>query len=134
MNAGTPRQSMGTWWITWAAILGGLPMFFIFLQSSNGAASSGGIDQRLWPLALIPLILSTVIRWAVLPRMGSAQVAMPVFVVGLALAETCCFLGVFLFPTARNELFAASAVGILQLMPFFAAWASVWGHILQLNN
>lgn len=121
MNAGTPRQSIVTWWITWAAILGGLPMFFVFLQPTGGLASGGGLNQSLWPLALFPFVLGAVVRWVILPRMTSAQVALPVFVVGMALSETCCFLGTFLFPAARNELFAASTVGILQYLPRFAA-------------
>lgn len=109
---------MLNWWITWAAILSGLPMFYVFLQPSKSPA--GGLDPSWWPLALLPFVLSSIVRWGVLPRMATAQVAMPVFVVGLALSEACCFLGTFLFPTARNELFVASGLGILQFMPFFA--------------
>ncbi len=121
MNAGTPGQSIVSWWITWAAILAGLPMFYVFLPPASGLASGGGLNQNLWPLALIPFVLGTVVRWVILPRMTSAQAAMPVFVVGLALSEICCFLGTFLFPAARNELFAGSFVGVLQFMPLFAA-------------
>lgn len=96
-------------------------MFFVFLQPTGGLASGGGLNQSLWPLALFPFVLGAVVRWVILPRMTSAQVALPVFVVGMALSETCCFLGTFLFPAARNELFAASTVGILQYLPRFAA-------------
>ena len=46
--------------------------------------------------------------------------AFPLFVMGIALAEMPCFLGIFLFPSHMQELFALSALGIFQFVPFFA--------------
>lgn len=117
MNGSSPPPTVATWWIVWFSILAGIPMFAFFLKPPGAA----GLDSSLWPVALLPFVMATVIRWAVLPRLGTVQTVFAVFIAGMAMAETCCFLGIFLFPGARYELITAGSLGVLQFVPLFAA-------------
>ena len=67
-----------------------------------------------------------IIRWVVLPRIGNAQAALALFMFGLAIAEATCFLGLFIFPAHKQELFALSVLGIVQFVPHFARRFYAW--------
>ena len=56
----------------------------------------------------------------VLPRMSDPQRGFVLFIVGLALAEACGILGIFLGGPYRDSLFALGMLGIGQWVPFFA--------------
>ena len=66
------------------------------------------------------LFVSIVIRWLVLPRATEPNRAIVLFVVGLALAEGCGFLGIFLGGPYRDSLFVLGLLGIIQYAPFYA--------------
>ena len=72
-------------------------------------------------LALIPLLASSAIRWAVLPRMKVAVTALPFFIMGIALSESVSFLGLFLFPAYKGALCLLSGIGIFQFAPYYAS-------------
>ena len=59
-------------------------------------------------------------RWLVLPRYDEMRRAFAMYVVGLALAEGCGILGIFLGGVYRDDVFALGVLGVLQFMPFFA--------------
>lgn len=69
---------------------------------------------------LAPLFVSIIIRWLVLPRYHDLRRAFPMFIVGLALAEACGLLGVFLGGPYHDDLFVLGVLGMAQYMPFFA--------------
>lgn len=68
----------------------------------------------------MPVVLSVVVRWLVLPRAVIPQLALPLFIVGIALAEATCFFGLFIFPEHKQALVLTSALGIFQFIPLFA--------------
>jgi hypothetical protein len=107
------------WWMFWVAMQSGIPMFYRFLSKASREQPSQA-DSWLWLVAVLPLVFSCVIRWIVLPRLTNAMMALPVFVVGLALAEACCLLGLFLFPAHKLDLTVIAFLGIFQYIPFFA--------------
>jgi len=113
-------------WIIWAVILSGLPMIYLFLgQTGTSVASSSTQNTGSLPLGLIaalpPLFCSIIVRWAVLPRMGQASKALVVFVMGLALAESCGIVGIILGGEHKNLLFLAGFLAVLQYIPLFAS-------------
>lgn len=67
-----------------------------------------------------PVFFSMVVRWIVLPRINQAQMGLAAFVIGIAFAESTCFMGLFIFPAHRSDLFILSMLGIIQFMPYFA--------------
>lgn len=71
-------------------------------------------------IGLVPLFVSIIIRWLVLPRYNDLQRAFPMFIVGLALAEACGLLGIFLGGPYRDDVFFLGVLGLAQFVPLFA--------------
>lgn len=110
-------RNIVVWWVLWAAFLAGIPQFYFLLGSKTPTTSS---SIGMAALALIPFFISAVIRWAVLPRMPDAKTAFTIFILGIAIAESVCFLGLFVFPSFKTPLVALSFLGIFQFAPYFA--------------
>lgn len=108
------------WWIVWAGLLTGLCALwwqFGFLKFTGNAPHANPFVDLV---GLVPLFVSIVVRWLVLPRYSDAAKAFPMFVVGLALAEGCGLLGIFMGGPYRDDLFLLGALGIIQFAPFYA--------------
>jgi hypothetical protein len=106
------------WWILWAGILAGLVAIYFVLGEQPAAVPTGRIVATDF-VGLVWLLASCLVRWLVLPRVRSVQSAFVLFVVGMALAESCGLMGIFL-SAFRNELFVLGMLGIVQWMPLFA--------------
>ncbi|MDB6023959.1 MAG: hypothetical protein JWM68_182 [Verrucomicrobiales bacterium] len=102
----------------WAFLLAGVVQIYFLLGMKTPPAAAGNSSMAF--LAAIPLFISTAIRWLVLPRIKAAQRALPLFLVGIALSEAVCILGLFIFTGAKLPLFCLSVLGILQFAPFYA--------------
>lgn len=72
-------------------------------------------------LGLLPVAASILVRWVILPRISEARQAFPIFILGIALAEASCFIGLFVFPAYKEAFFAFSLLGIAQFVPVFAS-------------
>jgi len=121
MNSNESKQPLIVFWALWASFQTGIFMIYHFIGSAaSNRHPSVVADSGLWLTAVVPFAISTMIRWLVLPKVKNIQVALAVFVFGIAFAETTCFMGLFIFPTHKLELFLLSAVGIFQFIPFFA--------------
>jgi hypothetical protein len=115
-----PRQQLIVWWLLWAAFQTGIFMFARFLGSNHAQEGLSSPDSPAWLAGFVPLCISMTIRWLVLPQVRTAQAGLPLFLVGIAVAEITCFLGLFIFPEHQKELVALSAIGVFQFVPFFA--------------
>jgi hypothetical protein len=106
-------------WFVWGAMLTSLlsiGVVFVFLRAPEPAAA----NPLLGLVALVPLFVSIVIRWLVLPRVDAdGKSGLPMFLVGVALAEGSGLLGVFLGGPYRDDLFVLGVLGIVQYAPFF---------------
>jgi hypothetical protein len=114
-----PKQQLIVWWVLWAAFLAGVFVMYFAMGSGLGTSVLAA-SSTLWPAAAVPVVISIVIRWLVLPRAQNALSALQIFVVGIVLAEVTFFLGMFIFPAQKLALFILSALGIFQFIPFFA--------------
>jgi hypothetical protein len=118
-DAARHKAQLLVWWIIWASILSGLVIIYLFLgRGPMKPAVTGDLLVNL--SGVIPLFVSIVIRWLVLPRYDDLQKAFPVFIVGLALAEGCGILGIFLGGPFRDDLFVLGVLGVAQFVPLFA--------------
>ena len=113
----TNKPPLIAWWAIWFSLQMGLIFFYIFLSAAAKVTSSG---SPLWLIALGALVISSIIRWVMLPRFDNAQKAFPIFIMGMAFAESLCFFGLFLVPEHKLELFLLSFLGMLQFIPIFA--------------
>lgn len=113
------KQMLLIWWLIWAAVLVGLLVIY-FALGRGPIKPSPDKDVLKNLVGLVPLFVSIVIRWLVLPRFDSLQRALPLYVVGLALAETCGILGIFLGGAYRDDLFVLGVLGVTQFVPIFA--------------
>ena len=107
------------WWIIWAAILAGLLVIY-FALGRGPIKPSPDKDVLKNLVGLVPLFVSIVIRWLALPRFDSLQRAFPLYIAGLALAEACGILGIFLGGAYRDDLFLLGVFGVVQFVPIFA--------------
>jgi hypothetical protein len=103
------------WWSVWSAIIVGMVVVYLMPHPSPARVPS----ETLRYLPLIPLLLSTVVRWKVLPRFTGFR-AFPIFIIGVAFAEACGIFGIFLVPAHKQEYFFLSLAGIAQFFPIFA--------------
>lgn len=94
------------------------PILFRMIVASEFAGSERAGVFGL--LAVGPLALSSLLRWLVLPRQTELAKAFVLFVVGVAMAESCALLGIFLGGEHRDALALLGVFGTLQWLPFFA--------------
>ena len=108
------------WWVIWAAILGGLVVIYLTLGRTKPLPPATAQDPLQGLIGIVPLFISIVIRWLVLPRSTDPVRAFVLFVVGISLAEGCGLLGIFLGGPYRDSLFLLGVLGITQYVPFYA--------------
>jgi hypothetical protein len=90
-------------------------MIYVFL---------GQQPRKAPPVAIIDyigageVIISGLLRWLWLPRMQRGNQAFVFFIIGIALADGCAILGIFLSPRP-TELFALGVLGVVQWAPIF---------------
>ncbi len=107
-------------WAIWFALISGVLVIHFAIASPEWETISRGIESPLWLLALLPLAVSALVRWLLLPRFTTAHSALPVFIIGMALAESVAIAGIFVFSGHRAELVVLGLLGIAQFMPLFA--------------
>jgi len=106
-----------SWWMIWLAMQAGIfGMYFVLERTPLQQP----VESPFWIAGFIPLIASSVIRWVVIPKISVPQIAFPLFIVGIAMAEGLTFFGVFVFPAQKELFFLLSVVGIYQFIPTFA--------------
>lgn len=117
-DAQRARTQLMVFWIIWASILAGLIVIYAVLgQKPVKPVVAADLPVNL--VGIVPLFISIVIRWLVLPRCRDFARAFPVYVVGLALAEACGLLGIFLGGPYRESLFVLGVLGVTSYVPVF---------------
>ncbi|MDB6165400.1 MAG: hypothetical protein JWQ83_540 [Lacunisphaera sp.] len=113
-----PKTSLKVWWTIWAFLLADLLGIYSVLGRGPLPPPTPNPFANL--VGLVPLFVSIIIRWLVLPRVTERSRGFFMFIVGLALAEGCGIMGIFLGGPYRDSLVVLGALGIAQFMPFFA--------------
>lgn len=109
------------WWVLWGSILAGLVLIYLFFAQGRPLPANLPAQESLTGLiGLVPLFISIVIRWLVLPRSREPNRAFVLFIVGVSLAEACGILGIFLGGPYRDSLFVLGVLGVTQYVPFYA--------------
>jgi hypothetical protein len=114
------KAQLMIWWIIWAAILTGQILIYGALGRGPLPVPVPGANPFAHLIGFVPLFVSIIIRWLVLPRSTEPKAAFVMFIVGLALADACGMLGIFLGGPYRDSLFVLGVLGITQYVPFYA--------------
>lgn len=115
------RMRLLVWWIIWGADLVALVLIYVLLGRGPQGAKELLPETVLTGLVgLVPLLVSVVIRWLVLPRYTEMGRALVMFIIGLSLAEGGGLLGIFLGGPYRDDLFVFGLFGLVQYLPIFA--------------
>ena len=113
------RAQLLVWWILWGTFLTGLVILYVALgRGPVKPVVTADLMANL--IGIVPLFISIIIRWLVLPRFDNIPRAFPIFIIGLALAEACGILGIFLGGPYRDSLFVLGVLGVTQYVPVFA--------------
>ncbi len=123
MNGGSePAQPKApppvVWWVIWSALLAGVVVIYVFLGRGPLPPPVSNPFPHL--VGLVPLFISVLLRWLVLPKQRDPAKALVLFILGASLGEACAILGVFLGGPLRDELFVLGALGLVQWMPLYA--------------
>ena len=105
------------WWLVWVALLIGI--LFIYIEIGISKVIYDDPDMTMDYLGLQPLIVSVIIRWVVLPRLTHARAAFQLFIIGIVLAESASYIGLFLAQQWKEELFFLGLLGMIQFVPVF---------------
>ena len=91
------------------------------MRTTNSKKPPAADESALWLTGALPVLAGVIIRWNVLPRLKSLTQALPLMIVGIALAESAAFIGIFVFPAHQWELFIAAFLGVAQHAPVYAS-------------
>jgi hypothetical protein len=109
------------WWAIWGATTSFLLLlYFVFAFGKPMPVNASTSDLPRHLAGIVPLFLSIVIRWLILPRYTEEGRALVLFIVGVALAEACGILGLFLGGPYRDSLWVLGLLAVGQYVPFYA--------------
>jgi hypothetical protein len=108
------------WWVIWGAILVGLGAIYVAFGRRPLPAELPPEQSLTGLVGLAPLFVSVILRWLAFPRVREPQKAFAWFIVGVALAEACGILGIFLGGPYRDDLFVLGVLGVVQWIPLVA--------------
>lgn len=107
-------------WVVWFALFSSLFAYlFVLWPAARGAGSSAPAVLML-PMLITPAGISVFLRWFVIPGVATPQAVIITSIIGLALAESLTFYGIFLFSDYFQLFFLVSVFMVLQYIPLYA--------------
>jgi hypothetical protein len=116
MNQQAKYPLMPIAWLVWISMCISQLLVYFVIGEVKGI---DGIEAlRFFPV--LPLLMSSLLRWLVLPRITSKAKALPIFIAGAALADACGIAGSILAPELKETYLVLSFMGLAQFIPSFA--------------
>ena len=107
-------------WVIWIAMMMALPCYKIILGHGDRVDTHARpVDLFVLGLFAVPLLMCTVIRWLVIPKLNNPMAILTPFIAGVALAESMTFYGIFLVPEFSSIFFYASVFAMAQFVPVY---------------
>lgn len=112
-------------WIIWFSILSGLLVIQAFAAGGMPSGEDHGNGPLLFQmLALFVATVAMVVRFVVIPKLGTLEKKLPAMIVGLAMSESIGILGAFVvspdFGATRFFMLAVSIACIVLFAPVYA--------------
>ncbi len=114
-----PGLTTVVWWVLWFAMLNGLMVLYLVI-GRKAAPAVPPVAEWTDFIGLGPLLISTLLRLAVMPRTVEKRRGLAIYIIGLSLAESCGLLGMLLAKSYTKQLVAFALLGMLQWAPVFA--------------
>ena len=113
-------------WGIWFALL--QSVFAIQLLIGEGLPKWENADDPmavwLWVICFLPIVISTGIRWLVLPKQNARKKQLVLMIIGLALAEAPVYFQLFLlgdgYPQNQIAILMVAVVCLIQFAPSYA--------------
>ncbi|MFT3869269.1 MAG: hypothetical protein QM715_12495 [Nibricoccus sp.] len=107
-------------WIIWFAIVSGFCLVYLFLAPAKNSEASAPESVLRW-FPFVTLVSSIAVRFILLPKFKSLTKVLPVFIVGLSLAEGSGIIATFLLSVGdARTYFVATVTVLLMYAPLFA--------------
>ena len=112
-------------WIIWFALL--QSAFIIHFVIGGGFPSGENAAEPmaswLWFLCFAPIVVATVIRWIVIPKIGEPQKLLVAMIVGLFLSENPIMFSLLLigsdYPQNQIAVLIVSVLSLIQFAPSY---------------
>ena len=119
------KQHAFVMWIIWFVFLqAAFAYHFIlgdgFPWGENAAEPMAG---WLWVLCVVPIVLATMVRWLVIPKLKDQKQMLIALIVGLALTEAPIFFEIFLigsdYPQNQIAVLMIAVFSLIQFAPIY---------------
>ncbi len=112
-------------WVIWSSMF---LMLFVYQEFLDGGIQSGtnaeSPDIPFQALCLGVILIATVIRWLIIPKVKDNGSLLLLMIIGISMAEAAQLFQIFLigseFPETKMSIFILSILGVGQFAPFYA--------------
>ncbi len=118
------QQAFVMWFIWFVFLKAAFTYHFIlgdgFPSGENAAEPMAG---WLWVLCVVPIVLATMVRWLVIPKLKDQKQMLIALIVGLALTEAPIFFEIFLigsdYPQNQIAVLMIAVFSLIQFAPIY---------------
>ena len=113
-------------WIIWFAFLQSAFIYHFFVGDGfpEGDNVAEPMTLWLWALCIVPVVLATVVRWVLVPKLTQQSHMLVAMVVGLGLTEVSIGLELFLigadYPQSQIVVLMLAVLSLIQFAPIYA--------------
>jgi hypothetical protein len=114
-----PRSNLwlAGWWCVWSIVLAQQLVLHPWPRQGGWLNDNPGFSRPTFFVLLLPLAVSIILRWLVLPKVTSAVLAFFVFLGGIILAAMSGLASSFLDVPFKQITFLVCMAGILEFLP-----------------
>ena len=120
------KQQALVMWIIWFVFLQMAFAYHFVLEDGfpSGDNAAEPMASWLWVLCLVPIILATIVRWWVIPKLKDQKQMLSALIVGLALTEAPILFELFLigsdYPQNQIVVLMIAVFSLIQFAPIYA--------------
>ncbi len=120
------KQQALVMWIIWFVFLQMAFAYHFVLEDGfpSGDNAAEPMASWLWVLCFVPIILATIVRWWVIPKLKDQKQMLSALIVGLALTEAPILFELFLigsdYPQNQIVVLMVAVFSLIQFAPIYA--------------
>ena len=120
------KQQAFVMWIIWFVFLQMAFAYHFVLEDGfpSGDNAAETMASWLWVLCLLPIILATIVRWWVIPKLKDQKQMLIALIVGLGLTDAPILFELFLigsdYPQNQIVVLMVAVFSLIQFAPIYA--------------